>query len=130
MKYLNLKRISKGLAPPIFVLMASLLGAGFAYAITPVNTSITNTASVDYEDASANPFTAISETATVVVGAVYAATIEDDELTVSGSPGNQKTIPFTLTNNANAQDTFTITIGNDNGGEDSRRRFCERCRWY
>ena len=115
MKYQLMKLLSKGLAPPIFVLICSLLGAGVVHAITPAGTSITNTASVDYTDASTNPFTALSETATVVVGTVYGATIADDELGVTGSPGNQKTIPFTLTNNGNGADTFTITIAQDNG---------------
>jgi len=115
MKYLNSKRLSTGLAPPILALMVSLFGIGIAHAITPANTPITNTATVDYEDAATNPFQAVSDTATVVVGAVYSATIEDDELTVSGAPGNQTSIPFTLNNNANAADTFTFTIGNDNG---------------
>ena len=115
MKHQFVKLLSKGLAPPIFVLMCSLLGAGLVQAITPVDTEITNTASVDYSDASGNTFSAISETAVVEVGAVFAATIEDDELTVSVSAGNQTNIPFVLTNNANSADTFTLTVANDNG---------------
>ena len=116
MKHQFVKLLSKGLAPPVFVLMCGLFSAGWAYAsITPEGTVIDNTASVDYQDASSNTFTAISETATVLVGAVFAATIEDDELTVQGSPGNQTNIPFVLTNNANASDTFTLTVTNDNG---------------
>lgn len=116
MKLLNLKRISRGLAPPILVLLGSLLGAGLVHAITPSGTPISNTASVDYRDASNNPFTALSETSTVTVGSVYSATIGTDKLAQTGSASTTKTVQFTLTNNANASDSFTMTFGDDNNG--------------
>lgn len=115
MKLLNLKQISRGLAPPILVLMGSLLGAGLVHAITPSGTTISNTASVDYEDSLSNSFTAVSETSTVNVGAVYAATIGTDKLLQTAAANTTKSVQFVLTNNANAADTFTLNFGDDNG---------------
>ena len=117
MKHKLIKLLSRALAPSSLVLICALFGAAFvqAQSITPAGQAIENTASVDYEDLLGNSFTAISETAVVEVGAVFAATIESDELTVEGSPGNQSNIPFVLTNNANSADTFTLTVANDNG---------------
>ena len=116
MKHTILKRLSRGLVPPILLLLGSLLGAGVVHAITPSGTPISNTASVDYEDASSNPFTALSETSTVTVGSVYSATIGTDKLAQTGSASTTKTVQFTLTNNANAADAFTMNFGDDNNG--------------
>ena len=117
MKHKLIKLLSRALAPPSLVLICALFGAAFvqAQSVTRAGAVIENTASVDYEDLLGNPFSANSETAVVQVGAVFAATIESDELTASGVPGNQSNIPFVLTNNANSADTFTLTVVNDNG---------------
>lgn len=115
MKLLNLKRISRGLVPPILVLMGSLFGIGVANALTPSGTVITNSASVDYEDGIGNTYTANSEDSTVTVGSVFAATIETDELAATAAPNTSVNISFLLTNNGNADDDFTITFGDDSG---------------
>lgn len=117
MKYLNLKRLSKGLAPPILMLLWSLFGVGTAHAITNAGTTITNTASVVYEDAGGIEFTADSEPATVDVGAIYGATIASDNLTVVAVPSSTEIISFSLINTANTSDTFTLTFGDDDSEE-------------
>lgn len=114
MKYLNLKLISKGLAPPILVLMSLLLGVNAAHALTKAGEVITNSASVDYEDGAGNSYTANSEDATVTVGSVFGATIETDELLVTAAPNTSVNVSFLLTNNGNADDTFTVNFGDDN----------------
>lgn len=117
MKQQVLKQLSKGLAPPVLALLVALLGAGLAHAqqLTPAGTTITNSASVDYQDALGNPFTANSEDATVIVGSVYAATISQDRLNLTSAPGTTRNVSFTLTNNSNTATNFTLNFGNDNG---------------
>lgn len=81
-----------------------------AYALTPANTVITNKAVVEYYDDVGNFFDSESNPAEVTVGEVYAATIEQDRLDYTGAPGQQVYIPYTLKNNGNAVDTFTISL--------------------
>lgn len=81
-----------------------------AYALTPANTVITNKALVEYFDESGNFFDSESNPAEVTVGEVFAATIANDRLDFTGAPGQQVYIPYTLVNNGNAADTYTLGV--------------------
>lgn len=75
---------------------------------TPAGTSITNQATVTYQDVSANSFSAVSNTTTVTVLPVYAVTITTpvDQSVPSNTTAYYA---YTLTNTGNASDTFTLS---------------------
>ena len=109
MKTINKRKMMSSSALRWFTL--SVLGiCAAAYALTPANTVITNKAVVEYYDEVGNFFDSESNPAEVTVGEVYAATIEQDRLDYTGAPGQQVYIPYTLKNNGNAVDTFTLTL--------------------
>ena len=90
--------------------MGLVLAAGQALALTPAGTDINNRATVTYEDANGNSYSAQSNESSVTVAEVYAATLEDDG-TKYGAPGETVYFSHTLTNTGNAQDTFSLAAG-------------------
>ena len=111
---------TKNQMKPLARLIAASLAvgsmAGFgaqALAQTAAGTLIKNLATVTYEDANGNSYSAQSNEAVVTVAPVYSATIENDN-NLTGAPGQTVYFPHTLSNTGNIADTFTIAA--DNGG--------------
>ena len=84
-----------------------VLAAGQTLALTPAGTDINNRATVTYEDANGNSYSAQSNESTVTVAEVYAATLENDG-SKSGAPGETVYFTHTLTNTGNAADSFSV----------------------
>ena len=82
-----------------------VLAAGQTLALTPAGTDINNRATVTYEDANGNSYSAQSNESTVTVAEVYAATLENDG-NKSGAPGETVYFTHTLTNTGNAADSL------------------------
>lgn len=87
-----------------------------AYALTDAGTEIKNLATVTYEDANGNQYSAQSNEAVVVVADVYFAELGRDTLNITGAPGQPISIPHTLKNTGNATDTYTLTFGDAAAG--------------
>ena len=118
MKWINLPR--KPLAQAIGVLLVAG-GIGVStpavYAATAAGTQIKNLATVTYEDAAGNVYSAQSNEAIVTVAQVYSATIGVD-VDASAAPGQTVYLPFVLTNTGNGTDTFDLTaIDGITGGD-------------
>ncbi len=79
-----------------------------ALAATDAGETITNLATVTYEDALGNSFQVQSNEAVVTVAQVYSATLEEDRSTTS-APQTQASFVHILTNTGNGSDTYTIT---------------------
>ncbi len=79
------------------------------YAATAAGTQIKNLATVTYEDAAGNVYSAQSNEAVVTVAQVYSATIGHD-LNVDGAPGQPVYLPFVLENTGNGADTFSLSV--------------------
>jgi len=109
MRWINLPR--KPLAKAIgVVVVAGGIGvsAPTVYAATAAGTQIKNLATVTYEDAAGNVFSAQSNEAIVTVAQVYSATLGVD-VDVSAAPGQTVYLPYVLTNTGNGADTFNLT---------------------
>jgi uncharacterized repeat protein (TIGR01451 family) len=76
-------------------------------AATAAGTLIKNLATVTYEDANGNKYSAQSNEAVVTVAAVYSATIENDN-TLSAAPGQTVYFPHIVENTGNIADSYTI----------------------
>lgn len=87
-----------------------VLAAGQTLALTPAGTDINNRATVTYEDANGNEYSAQSNESSVTVAEVYAATLEDDGEKY-GAPGETVYFSHTLINTGNTQDTFALAAG-------------------
>lgn len=100
----------KPLARWIAASLAAGAMAGFgaqAVAATAAGTIIKNLATVTYEDANGNKYSAQSNEAFVTVAEVFDASIEANK-SLSAAPGQTVYFPHTLTNNGNATDTYKI----------------------
>ncbi len=89
-------------------------------AATAAGTQIKNLATVTYEDAAGNVYSAQSNEAIVTVAQVYAATIGVDNDTTA-APGQLVYLPYVLTNTGNGTDTFDLSAANGitlAGGDD------------
>lgn len=95
-----------------------VLAAGQTLALTPAGTDINNRATVTYEDAIGNSYSAQSNESTVTVAEVYFATLEEDGEKF-GAPGETVYFPHTLKNTGNAQDTYTLGAVDDDTPADS-----------
>ncbi len=102
--------------PVAFAVAASVSAAG-VYAATPAGKPIKNLATVTYEDAAGNVYTAQSNEAVVTVAQVYSATLSQD-VSVTGAPGQPVYLPFVLQNTGNGPDTFELSaIDGITGGD-------------
>ena len=87
------------------------------FAATAAGTQIKNLATVTYEDAAGNVYSAQSNEAVVTVAQVYSATIGVD-VDASAAPGQTVYLPYVLTNTGNGTDTFDLTaIDGITGGD-------------
>lgn len=106
-------------APPSLrtctVLAVSIVAAGYGaagHAATAAGTQIKNLATVTYEDAAGNVFTAQSNEAIVTVAQVYSASVGTD-IDVTGAPGQTVNLPYVLSNTGNGRDDFFVTAADD-----------------
>lgn len=103
-------------------LTAALLtvGASFTvYGATIAGTEIKNLATVSYEDAAGNSFTAQSNEAVVTVAQVYSASINSTDTSLTASPGQPVDISYTLENTGNGPDTYILSAADGIvGGDD------------
>lgn len=83
-----------------------------AVAATAAGTLIKNLATVTYEDAAGNQYSAQSNEAVITVKQVYEAEISSDS-TKTATAGQIAYIQHTLTNNGNGTDTYALTATND-----------------
>jgi len=88
------------------------------FAATAAGTEIKNLATVTYEDAAGNTFSAQSNEAVVTVAQVYAATIGTD-VDVTASPGQTVYLPYVLTNTGNGTDIFEVSAADGITGGDT-----------
>jgi len=119
---MNRKRFT---ANPLAQSCAALLIAGSVaftsssvWAATQAGEEIKNLATVTYEDAAGNVFSAQSNEAVVVVAQVYSATLGVD-VDVNAAAGTTIYLPYILTNTGNGTDTFDLLATNAiTGGDD------------
>ena len=115
------KRFKKGqvqaavAAAVLTVGVAGLTVVERAYAIAAeAGTTITNQATVTFEDSVGNTLTPVtSNLASVTVAQVFAATIASDNIAITSGPAQQAQNSFTITNNGNGSDVFHITVADD-----------------
>ncbi len=87
-------------------------------AATPAGTVIRNLATVTYEDAAGNPYSANSAEAVVTVAQVYSATLGVDN-NVNAVANQIVYLPYVLTNTGNGADIFDLSAINGITGGDS-----------
>ncbi len=89
-----------------------------ALSATAAGTEIKNLATVTYEDAAGNTFSAQSNEAVVTVAQVYFATIGTD-VDSTGAPGQTVYLPYVLSNTGNGTDVFDVAAASGiTGGAD------------
>lgn len=98
-------------------LVGGVITAGSALAAgTVAGQTIQNTALASYEDANGNSFESTSNTATIKVAEVYAASVEFDR-DVVGAPGSVVYFPHVIRNDGNGTDVYTLTVTQGNTDE-------------
>ncbi|MDO9178871.1 MAG: hypothetical protein Q7U16_11260 [Agitococcus sp.] len=107
-----------GVAAAVAVALGGLAAVpGQAFAAAPAaNSTIGNTATASYTDASSVPRTATSNTVQTIVQQVRAFDLVADE-TRYVAPGGQVTFPHTLTNTGNGSDTISLSAANNAAGD-------------
>ncbi|MBK7300475.1 MAG: DUF11 domain-containing protein [Moraxellaceae bacterium] len=104
------------LAAAMAVAMGGFSAGAFA-AAPAANSTIGNTATATYTDASAVPRSATSNTVQTIVQQVGSFTLTADA-TRYVAPGGQVVFPHTLTNTGNGSDTFNLSAANNAAGDD------------
>jgi len=104
--------------PVAMALMTAGVSSG-VYGATAAGTAIKNLATVSYEDAAGNTYTAQSNEAVVTVAQVYSATINSTDTVLTASPGQPVDISYTLENTGNGPDNFVLTAADGIVGGDS-----------
>lgn len=90
-------------------LAGALLCTSTALASTAANTTITNTARVNYNDAGNNPQAPVTATASVTVSLVPSAVALSSPANQTISQGQSATLTYTLTATANGPDSYNLT---------------------
>jgi trimeric autotransporter adhesin len=110
-----MNRFVKHSLASVSLLLATLLCAAPALAAgTPVGTSISNQATVDYTDANGNPMQTLSNIVTTIVSQVSSVTVDPDRASTA-TPGDTLYYAHTVTNNSNGADTVDLTAVSSNG---------------
>ncbi|PHR64115.1 hypothetical protein [Alcanivorax sp.] len=89
-----------------------VLAAGQTLAYTPAGTDINNRATVTYQDANGNEYSAQSNESSVTVKEVYFADLEQDGEKL-GAPGETVYFSHILTNKGNSSDGYTVGAEDD-----------------
>jgi len=87
-------------------------------AATAAGTQIKNLATVTYEDAAGNQYSAQSNEAVITVAQVYSATIGVD-VDATAAAGQTVYLPYVLTNTGNGNDVFDLVAANGITGGDT-----------
>ncbi|MEM7255797.1 MAG: hypothetical protein AAF404_00250 [Pseudomonadota bacterium] len=103
--------------PAAVLALALTASAQSVYGATAAGTQIKNLATVTYEDAAGNVYSAQSNEAVVTVAQVYSASIGQD-INVDGAPGQPVYLPFVVENTGNGTDTFVLTASDGITGGD------------
>ncbi len=116
-KYMPRKPLAQAIAA---IVVAGGIGASApaVFAATAAGTQIKNLATVTYEDAAGNVYSAQSNEAIVTVAQVYSATIGVD-VDAAAAPGQTVYLPYVLTNTGNGTDTFNLSAINGITGGDA-----------
>lgn len=93
---------------------AATIAPGIAMAATAAGTLIKNLATVTYEDANGNEYSAQSNEAVITVKQVFSAELSEDKATTAAA-GQTTYIQHTLTNTGNGSDTYTLASTSDAG---------------
>ncbi len=104
------RRMTRSIVPTAvaFLAVAALFPRIAAAVGTPAGTAITNQATVAYQDAGANSYSAVSNTTTVTVLPVYSVTITSPA--DQSAPSNSTAYyAYMLTNTGNASNTFNLS---------------------
>jgi hypothetical protein len=91
------------------VVITMVFAQGTAFATTAANTTISNTATVNYDDADGNAQAAINASVDVTVNLVEATPTLTSPADDSGFSGNAVDYSYTITANANGVDTYDLT---------------------
>ncbi|MGB1011950.1 MAG: hypothetical protein ACPGVP_19710, partial [Thiolinea sp.] len=97
---------------------ATIIAPTIAMATTAAGTLIKNLATVTYEDANGNAYSAQSNEAIITVKQVYSAELSEDTAKTAAA-GQSVYIQHTLTNTGNGTDTYTLTAADDTTITDS-----------
>ncbi len=113
--HFNKKRLSEICAAALIAGGASAIVAPVAIAAaTAAGTLIKNLATVTYEDANGNQYTAQSNEAVITVKQVYSAELSSDRDTTAAA-GQTVYTQHTITNTGNGTDTYDLTIADETG---------------
>jgi uncharacterized repeat protein (TIGR01451 family) len=97
------------------VLACLFAGASYLYAAgTPAGTTITNTATINWSDASSNNYTQ-NASVSVTVNAVYTVSV-NAPVDQSGNSNTPVYYAYTVTNTGNANNTFALSAASGGGG--------------
>lgn len=103
---------------PVALTLFAAAAATSVYGATAANTQIKNLATVTYEDAAGNVYSAQSNEAIVTVAQIYSATIGQD-LAVDSAPAQPVYLPFVIENTGNGTDIFQLSVADGiTGGDD------------
>jgi uncharacterized repeat protein (TIGR01451 family) len=91
------------------VAAAALFAPGTAFASTAANTTITNTATVNYKDAGGVAQAAVTATVDVTVQLVPSAVTLSSPANQTISQGTSATLTYTITSTANGADTYNLS---------------------
>ena len=119
----KLGRMQTALAAAAITVGVAGIGAIAQAAVAPANSSITNQATVTYEDSVGNPYNSTSNSASVTVAQIFAATIAQDNLASVSGPAQTVYSTHTITNNGNGTDVFHVTVTQDAAGSTDSGNF-------
>ena len=111
--YLRLLTGGAVLAMSVAILPATAQAAG-----TAAGTIITNTATAEYDNGSGTTTTKTSNPVDLKVDELLDVTVASQDPTdVTTTPGATSALKFTVTNNGNGSETFTLATNANNGGD-------------
>lgn len=101
----------------LLVAVVTLAGASRVHAVgTAAGTAITNFATGNYTDANGNTYAQVtSNSVTTTVSQVAGVDVTPATAAISGEQGTQATIPATITNTGNGNDTDNLVAVSDQG---------------
>jgi uncharacterized repeat protein (TIGR01451 family) len=101
-------RLSRSIAPTLLLALGLALAPSAAQASTAANTSISNTATVNYTDGGGTAQTPVTASATVTVTLVPSAVVLSSPANQSIAQGTSATLSYTISGTANGPDTYTL----------------------
>jgi len=82
---------------------------------TPEGTVISNTATASFTDANGNTYADVTASVDITVGFLAGPTVSAAGSTTPNSPSTGNGVTFTITNNGNGTDQFTVAVSADAG---------------